>query len=634
MAYKIIKRSFLYWGFAGCFHVTAFIIGISFFIFRHPIVDFSVLERYDPGKPSLLLDEKGNEWARFQFDKRDPVGIKEMPSHLVHAFIAAEDWQFFNHCGLSWRGIIRSALTNLYHGRIVQGASTITQQLVKLLYFEPTRNFKRKLKEQFFTLLVERQFTKEQILETYLNHVYFGCGIYGVEAASQRFWNKNVQDISVEQAATLAAVVCSPGNYCPLLYPLSSEHRRNVILGKMKHLSFISSDKYVQAKGASLGLVSMDSLNMAPHLKETLRTWLEERFGKQRLYSGGLKIRTTLDPQLQVNAEKAFKKQFKHLRQKLGGDLEGALITISRSSGEIKALVGGVDFSGSQFNRAFQAYRQQGSVFKPVLYATALERGMSLLDTAIDEPLKVQAGNSVWEPRNHTRTFEGEMTLARALSYSNNIISAKTLLEIGVNNVIDCARRCRIKGRLNPYPSLALGCVDSTLFEVVGMFNVFANEGMYVEPHAIKWVKDEWGKKIYRPTYEKEQVISMRIASQIGQALTAGMERKRKFSKEWLDSAAMSKTGTTNDSRTCWFAGSTPELTTALYVGCDDNRPMGKNIYPVYTAYPVWLNLHKTIKTKTKKFAFDSSLKPVFVDWKTGRIVSNQINKDVHSLLI
>jgi penicillin-binding protein 1A len=631
---KIIKIPFLKWSFIGFFNTAAFVAGFFFFIFRHPIVDFSVLERYDPGKPSLLLDEKGKEWGRFQFDKRDPIGIKEMPPHLVHAFIAAEDWEFFNHCGLSWKGIARSALTNLYHGRIVQGASTITQQLIKLLYFDHARSFKRKFKEQFFTLLVERQFTKEQILETYLNHVYFGCGIYGVEAASQRFWNKGVQDLSVEQAATLAAVVCSPGNYCPLLYPLSSEHRRNVILGKMKRLSFISSDELTHSKTASLGLESVDSSNIAPHLKETLRRWLEEKFGKQRLYSGGLKIRTTLNPQLQVDAEKAFKKQFKYLRQKLGGDIEGALISIGRSTGEIKALVGGVDFSGSQFNRAFQAYRQQGSVFKPVLYAAALERGMSLLDTAIDEPLKVQAGGSLWEPRNHTRRFEGEMTLARALSYSNNIISAKTLLEIGVNNVIDCARRCRIKGTLNPYPSLALGCVDSTLFEVVGMFNVFANEGMYVEPHAIKWVKDEWGKKIYRPTYEKEQAISVRIASQIGQALTAGMERKRKTSKHWLDSAAMSKTGTTNDSRTCWFAGSTPELTTALYVGCDDNRPMGRDIYPVYTAYPVWLNLHKKVKTQTKKFVFDASLKPVFVDWKTGKILASQVNGDVHSLLI
>lgn len=631
---KVMKQHFVKFGLIGVFNVSAFILGFFFFIFRHPLVDFSVLERYDPGKPSLLLDEKGKEWARFQLDKRDPVSINRMPKHLIQAFVAAEDWNFFSHCGLSWRGIIRSACINLYHGRIVQGASTITQQLIKLLYFDPTRQFKRKIKEQFFTLLVERQFTKEQILETYLNHVYFGCGIYGVEAASQRFWNKSAQDISVDQAATLAAIVCSPGNYCPLLYPLSSEHRRNVILTKMRHLAFITDQQYQEAKNQPLQLVTFTADTIAPHLKETLRTWLEDSFGKQRLYSGGLKVQTTINPTIQKNAEKAFHAHFVKLRQSIGGDIDGALMTIDRSNGEIRALVGGVDFTGSQFNRALQARRQQGSVFKPVLYAAALERGMSLLDTAIDEPLKVQTGRTVWEPRNHTRTFEGEMTLARALSYSNNIISAKTLLEIGVNNVIDCAKRCQIQGPLLPYPALALGCVDSTLSEVTGMFNVFANDGMYVEPHAVRWVKDEWGKKIYRTNYKTAQAISSKVASQIGHALTAGLERKRKTTKNWIDSAALSKTGTTNDSRTCWFAGSTPELTTALYVGCDDNRPMGRYVYPIHTAYPVWLALHKKTPTKVKQFAFDSSLKPVLVDWRTGKVLARQTNNEVHPLLV
>ncbi len=631
---KAFRRFFLKSGLALFFNLTAFTAGFLFFLFRHPIVDFSVLERYDPGKPSILLDEKGKEWGRFQFDKREPISIRQMPPHLLQAFIAAEDWEFYNHTGLSWRGMIRSALVNLYYGRIVQGASTITQQLVKLLYFDPTRSFRRKLKEQFFTLMVERQFTKDQILETYLNHVYFGCGIYGVEAATQRFWNKKAADLSVDQAATLAAVVCSPGNYCPLLYPLSSEHRRNVVLGKMKRLKFISSEQHKRATNMSLALESPDALKIAPHLKETLRTWLEEKYGKRRLYSGGLKIQTTLNAQLQRKAEQSFKEHFKKIRQQYGGDIEGALITVERTTGEIKALIGGVDFSGSQFNRALQAYRQQGSVFKPVLYATALENGMSLLDTAIDEPLKIKTGGALWEPRNHTRTFEGEMTLARALSYSNNIISIKTLLEVGVQKVIASARKMHIKGQLKPYPSLALGCVDSTLFEVVGMFNVFSNDGVYVEPYSVRWIKDEWGKKIYRKSYKKEPVISQCVANQIAKTLTAGMERKRKTAKHWIDSQAMSKTGTTNDSRTCWFAGSTPELTTALYIGSDDNRPLGQNVYPVHTAYPIWLALHKQVPTRIKQFSFDPSLKPVLADWKTGKIVAYEDSKEVHSLLV
>lgn len=630
----MIKTRTIRWTIFGICNITAFLAGFLFFLFRYPVIDFSTLERYDPGKPSILLDDQGKEWGRFQFDKREPVTIAQMPEHLIQAFVAAEDWNFFSHCGLSWRGILRSACVNLYQGRIVQGASTITQQLVKLLYCDQSRSFARKVKEQFFTVLVEKQFTKEQILETYLNHVYFGCGIYGVEAASQRFWNKKVQDISIDQAATLAAIVCSPGNYCPLLYPLSSEHRRNVVLGKMHHLGFISSDVFFQAKQTPLTLHFVDDVTIAPHLKETLRTWLEEKFGKQQVYGGGLKIQTTLNTAIQMNAQRIVKKKFFKLRQKFGADIDGALITMDRSTGQIKALIGGVEFSGSQFNRALQARRQQGSVFKPLLYAAALEKGMSLLDTAIDEPLKIDTGGAVWEPRNHTRTFEGQMTLARALSYSNNIISVKILLQIGAGTVVDYARRCHLQGPLHPYPSLALGCVDSTLSEVVGMFNVFANGGVYVEPHYITWVKDRWGKKVYRADTKKQQVISHRVASQVGQALTIGLDRRREQASDWIDSAAMSKTGTTNDSRTCWFAGSTPEHTTALYVGCDDNRPMGKHVFPVHTAYPVWLALHKSISTDKKQFIFDPQLHPVFVDFRTGKIQARQTNNEIHPLLV
>lgn len=202
--------------FTGC-------IGALFFIMQHCWIDFTALEQHSSGKPTILLDDAGNEWARFQHDRREPICYDQMPEHLINAFIAAEDWNFFHHMGLSWKGILRSIVVNLYHGRRVQGASTITQQLVKLVLFDSQKTFSRKIKEQLCALYIERHYTKKQILETYLNHVYFGCGIYGVEAASQRFWAKKAQDISVDEAATLAAIVCSPGRYCPLINPLSAE---------------------------------------------------------------------------------------------------------------------------------------------------------------------------------------------------------------------------------------------------------------------------------------------------------------------------------------------------------------------------------------------------------------------------
>jgi penicillin-binding protein 1A len=405
---------FLRLGITSSILAGAFFLGFTAFIFDRSPIDFSVLEQYDPGKPSILLDDQGKEWGRFQLDRRNPVPLTKLPQHLINAFIAAEDWQFFHHSGISFKGIIRSSLINLYHGRIVQGASTITQQLVKLLFFDSQRTFKRKVQEQLCAVLVERQFTKEQILETYLNHIYFGCGIYGVEAAAQRLWNIPVSDLTLDQSAMLAAIVRSPGHFSPLWFPLSGQQRRNVVLHQMLKQKFIDSTTYEKAKGKEIGIKDYTSKVLALHLKETLRTRLESLFGKQRLYSGGLRIKTSLNQKAQRLAERSFRGHVSHLKKELGSEIEGGMLSIDTKTGQIKALIGGFSFSDSQFNRAFQASRQQGSVFKPVLYSTALIDGMSFLDTAVDEPLKVQQGNQLWEPRNHNRKFEGTITLAKA----------------------------------------------------------------------------------------------------------------------------------------------------------------------------------------------------------------------------
>src|SRR5579859_1710557 len=274
--------------------VSSCLCGMIFFTFNTKIVDFSVLEHYNPGKPTLLLDDEGNEWARFELDRREPVTIDKMPQHLLHAFIAAEDHEFYNHGGISWKGIIRSLLINLYHGKRIQGASTITQQLVKLLFFHSKKTFERKIKEQFYALLVERQFSKEQILEIYLNHLYFGSGIYGVEAACQRFWGIEVKDISISQSATLAGIIRSPLNYCPLQFPFSSMRRRNIVLRSMKKIGAITNEEYQQATMLPLELREKKNDDIAPHLKESLRQQLEGMVGRKTLYSGGLIIQTSL----------------------------------------------------------------------------------------------------------------------------------------------------------------------------------------------------------------------------------------------------------------------------------------------------------------------------------------------------
>jgi len=600
--------------------VCSLVLGGVFYIFHNHTIDFSILEHYNPGKASILLDDEGNEWARFQLDKRESIKLDQMPAHLINAFIATEDHTFFMHAGISWRGILRSMLVNLYNGRKVQGASTITQQLVKLLFFDSKKTFERKIKEQLYAIIIERQFTKQQILETYLNHVYFGCGIYGVQAACQRFWGKSAQEISIAQAATLAGILRSPGNYCPILCPLSCEKRRNLVLSLMNKHHFISPEEFEQAQSESLEVIALDSFILAPHLRETIRLFLEDLLGKQALYYEGLIIQTTINRHMQEVAESTFKKQCAQLKKTLRPDIDGGLISMDVHTGEIKALIGGYDFVRSKFNRALQAKRQIGSILKPLIYVAALQSGISFAQTEVDEPFELaQTNGSIWRPRNYNEEFNGKITLAYGLSHSNNIAAIKTLLKVGASSVIDLAKKCHVQGPFHEYPSLALGCIDVTLKEAIGMFNIFANGGEYVEPHYIKWVKNEWGTKIFKYAPQHNRVMQSKISDQVAKVMMLSLGRIRENWKgAWLNCQAISKTGTTNDSRVCWYAGSTPTLTTAVYIGCDDNRSMGQNIYPSQTAFPIWFEINNKIGSSQAQFNFDPSLKEIFINENTG----------------
>ena len=597
------------------------VLGALFYSIEQPWVDFSVLEHYNPGKPTILLDDAGNEWTRFQVDRREVISIQQIPKHVIQAFVAAEDWQFFTHSGISFKGIIRSILVNIYNQRIVQGASTITQQLVKLLFLNAEKSFKRKIKEQLVSLMVERQFTKEQILETYLNHVYFGSGIYGVEAAAQRFWGKHIKDVSLDQAALLAAIVRSPKRYNPLINAQNAVQRRNIILQSMAKLQFITDQEREKARAQQLALLTHDTYTRAPHLKESIRVLLEELLGKQRLYTGGLTVQTTINMTLQEKAEALFKKHITTLRSRITPDLEGALITLEGNTGAIKALVGGYDFKQSQFNRALKARRQVGSTFKPLIYATALQAGKKFTDIAVDEPITLIDNGKEWAPQNFNHKFEGPMTLAQALSRSNNIVTLKTLLEIDPHAVIKLAQACGFQGILCPYPSLALGCADGTLQEVASYLNIFAHHGIYTEPHCILWVKDEWGTKLWKYKEQKKQVLPAVIADQVGHVLTLSLEKMRKKNPQnWLSCDALGKTGTTNDARTCWFAGATPTLTTAVYIGCDNNKALGKDVYAILTAFPLWKEFNQTSTSTQKQFMFDTSLNKSIINGSTGEL--------------
>jgi len=602
------------------FLIFSFACGMLISILNNRLIDFSVLE-YKAGKPSILLDDEGNEWARFEQDRREAIKFEQIPDHLIKAFIATEDRNFFNHSGLSWKGIARSIMVNIYKGKRSQGASTITQQLVRLLFFDSKKTFIRKIKEQF--------------LELYLNNIYFGCGIYGVQAASLRFFGKTANQISIGEAAVLAGVVKSPFNYCPLLSPLASQKRRDLILSLMRDMKFITGDEMKTERGINLKIKDNENKNLAPHLKETLRLFLEDKFGKQKLYSGGLQIQTTINRKTQIIAQREFDKQFVLIKKEIHKNMDGALISMETSTGEIKAIIGGVDFLNSKYNRALQAKRQMGSIFKPIVYAAALNKGISFSDTEIDEPLEFGTGPVKWKPNNNTGDFRGQMTLAKALCFSNNIIAIKTLLKVGCPDVVSLAKKFRFSSQINPYLSLALGCVDVTLKEAVASFNVFTNDGVYVEPYFIKWVKDQWGTKLWKFQPDEERIINSNVNSQVVRVLSLGIKRYyERTGGKIFKAQAMGKTGTTNDSRTCWFSGATPGLTTCIYVGCDNNESMGNCIYPVTTAFPIWMSLYNQLNFPNRDFTVNSSLREISINWNTGQLNYNFTDPDTVSILV
>lgn len=622
------------------FAIFTILSGVCFYLLERNWVDLSLIELYSSNQGSIILDDEGVEFARFECDKRTPIPFEKIPQPLVQAFIAAEDHRFFSHPGISLKSILRSFLVNLYRRRIVQGASTITQQLARLMFLSDERTFYRKFQELFLALQLEQQLSKQQIFELYVNNIYFGRGIYGLDAACKRFWNKPLSDITIDEAATLAAVANSARIYSPLNSIENSKRRRNLILRRMYNLNFISQEEYnksIKAKVAILDYIPGSPIKL--YISEWIRTWAENKFGKEALYKNHLKIKTTINPDYQKAAEEAYLPIIRNLQYKHSEKLNGGLISIESSTGKIKALIGGMDFKKSQFNRVFQAKRQMGSSFKPILYAFALKNGIQMDATFVDEPIEMTMPNGqIWQPKNWNGKFEGEMTLARALTYSNNIITIKLYLELYQKfEWLNFIRSFGIKTDIPPYPSSAIGTVEITPEDNCAAFNVFANNGTYVKPYLIEWVKNEHGEKIWENEQDgSHSVLDSKTNSIMINALSQRMVLNKKYlgDENWINSDSIGKSGTTNGAASIWFVGSTPELTTTVYIGRDDNKAMGDDVFASRTALPIWIEMHKKINCEKKHFYIDPELKEKVINWKTGESSVERPYKDVDIIKI
>ncbi len=590
--------------------------------FEYPDVEFRALpvridfdgsstvrsvERLDDGaplrgiriEPELITSIYNNE-----MEDRLPVALSAVPPVVTEAIIATEDRNFYHHEGISIRGTLGALATDLRQHAWTHGGSTLTQQLVKNLFLNPERTWRRKAIEALMAVLLEARYTKNEILEAYLNEIYLGQNgavqIIGVEEASQVYFGKHVTYLTLPEAATLAGMIRSPNLLSPLKYPDRARARRDVVLALMREQHYITSDAYETAVASPLSVSKFPRTSRsAPFFVDLVLKELRETYPETQLKTDGLRIFTTLDTMMQRSAEQALNggiselsRRYPYLR-KAPTPLEGVVLTIQPGTGYVKALVGGRNYSKTQFNRAIQARRQPGSLFKPFVYITAMDpaRGQQALTPATildDSPIAVRTGNAVWQPRNYDQRYHGPVPVREALAHSYNIPAVRAAIDAGMPNIVREAATIGIQSRLEPYPSISLGAFEVTPLEIAYAYSAFANLGVKAEPISILAVSTREGKLLESREVKMKRVAPAGVCYVMNDMLkdvfnygTAVNARALGF-----DEPFAGKTGTTNDYRDAWFVGYSPRILTLVWVGFDDGH--STRLAGAEACLPIW----------------------------------------------
>ncbi|WP_024516485.1 penicillin-binding protein 1A [Bradyrhizobium sp. Tv2a-2] len=496
------------------------------------------------------------------------VALKDLPPYLPKAFIAIEDRRFYSHFGIDPFGILRAAVTNLLHRGVSQGGSTLTQQLAKNLFLTQERTMLRKLQEVELALWLERKYSKNELLELYLNRVYFGSGAYGVEAAAQRYFGKSAKNVTIGEAAMLAGLVKSPSRLAPNRNPEGAEARAKTVLAAMAEAKFITEAQAEAASAHPAQSVKPAGAGTVNYVADWISEVLDDLVGQ---IEQSIVVETTIDPKLQSAAEAAVIDELAAKSLKFNVS-QGALVAMT-PDGAVRAMVGGRNYAESQFNRAVTARRQPGSAFKPFVYLTAIESGLTPETVRLDAPLDVKG----WKPENYSHEYFGQVTLTQALAMSLNTVAVRVGLEVGPKNVVRTAHRLGISSKLEPNASIALGTSEVSVTELVGAYATFANGGFVVSPHVVNRIKTLDGKLLYmRQPEQPNQVIEPRnvamMNSMMEQTLISGTARKAEI-QGWQ---AAGKTGTSQDFRDAWFIGYTSHLVAGVWLGNDDNSPTKK----------------------------------------------------------
>ena len=541
----------------------------------------SNLPDIQPALTSHIYDIKGNEIAVVHAEEdREPVKSEEIPENLKKAFLATEDVRFYEHIGIDYRGVMRAMWENITHRAVAEGGSTITQQLARNAYLNQERTFSRKIQEMFLALKIEHRHTKEEILEMYLNQIYFGRGVYGIQAALKYYFNKNVKDLDLNECAMLAGIPKSPNHYSPLNNLEEAQKRKAVVLQQMAKYGFISSSTAQKTAKQEIHLVQSAPREVgdAHYFIDYVKQTIIDKYGDDGLYKGGLKIYTTLDMDMQRAAEEAMK-NLPEMNEANGlKQPQGALVAIDPHSGYIKAMVGGR--GTDMFNRAALAERQPGSAFKPFVYAAALESGYRPDSVVADTPFTKYG----WNPQNYDRSFYGSVPLSSVCAQSLNVATVRVADDIGIDKVIKYAQDMGIstlvlEGERNDVNlSTALGGITRgvTPLELTSAYCTFANKGIYAKGTPIVKVLDKDGNVLeeYPNPTSSRRVLKEETTANLDSMLQ-GVVSHGTGTRANIGGHVAGKTGTTSDYHDAWFVGYVPDLVVGVWIGTDDNQPMG-----------------------------------------------------------
>jgi penicillin-binding protein 1A len=742
---------------------------LLFFYYSKHLPDFKPLKERNLNAYSIVYSEEDEVVGKFLMDNRIPIPYERIPKDLVQAFIAAEDADFFQHKGIDYKGIARAIFKNLMAGRIVQGGSTITQQVTKTFFLTPKRSFLRKLKEVAYAFGLERNLTKEEILNLYLNNIYLGNGAYGVEAASESYFNKRTEQLNLAEMAMMAGLVKAPSRYSPVNNLKRAKERQAYVLNRMAELGFISQEQKVKILRTPLKIQSRESafFSKAPYFTEFIRHQVERKYGREKLYQEGLRIYTTLDLSLQRIAQKSVEtglreldkrqgfrgpiqrlsqKEMKDLLNKKKGTLlplpqneifegiilskddskkfytvwvedrkgilpfseaawaltmkptphftpekiktpsdllktgdvvhvkvkesptkapsplltleqeplvQGALVCLDPRTGYVKAMVGGRDFSESQFNRATYSRRQPGSAFKPMIYAAALEKGYTPSTILMDSPVEYADYDEgyYWAPKNYDKNFLGPITFRNALAHSRNVVTVKILEDISVGYALKFIKKLGIDSQIKRDLSIALGTSGVSMLELTGAFAVFANGGERVKPIFIKKIATMKGE-VLEENYpyveleekeeeeeipevpspvQKERVISPQNAFIMTHLLQGVVQHGTGQRAKVLGRPIAGKTGTSSDYADAWFIGYNPSLLTTVWVGFDDKTSLGEKETGARAALPIWISfMDQALRnTPIEAFKVPPRITMVKVNIETGLPVNEDSQESI-----